>query len=688
MKILKGCALILASTASASLMLLANTSYAETNQNTDTEKTLSPYFFVKSNDPSIDQLPLKSTDVKVNITGVIADVVVTQHYRNEGTRPLEAKYVFPASTHAAVYGLQMHIGDRVVEAKIREKKQAKAEYEQAKSQGKSASLLEQERPNVFQMNVANILPGDDIAVVLHYTETIIPTSGKYTFVYPGVVGPRYNGATESVNGESPSDVKEQWVQTPYLKTKEANNNTFAMDVNIHTPIPLQTISSTSHQVSIAQPDKQHANLTLAANTTNGNRDFILDYSLAGDKIQTGTLLYQGPSLGTEGASENFFMTMIEPPKRVSNAQIVPREYIFIVDVSGSMGGFPLDTAKTLLRNMVGNLRPTDTFNVMLFSYGNTVLAPRSLPANAENIELAIAAINQQYAGGSTELLPALRQALSMDKTDTRSRNFVVITDGYVTVEKEAFDLIRNNLNKANVFSFGIGSDVNRFLMEGIAHAGEGEAFIVTNDDEAKTAATKFKQYVESPVWTHLSLNIKGLDAYDVQPQKLRDLYADRPIVVIGKWRGKAQGSISVSGLTSSGKAHYSLDITDGLISKDNAALRYLWAREKIAELDDYTKLFAGENDAEIKQITDLGLQYNLLTQYTSFIAVDHIVRTKEAANTVTQPLPLPLGVSELAVGAEVPSTPEPEFYLMFALAGGMGAYLRRRKQKAPKHDVH
>jgi Ca-activated chloride channel family protein len=667
-------------------MLLSHTSYADTNPSTQTEKTLSPYFFVKSNDPSIDQLPLKSTDVKVNITGVIADVVVTQHYRNEGTRPLEAKYVFPASTHAAVYGLQMQIGDRVIEAKIREKKQAKAEYVQAKSEGKSASLLEQERPNVFQMNVANILPGDDIAVKLHYTETIIPTSGKYEFVYPGVVGPRYNGATESVNGQSPSGVKEPWVQTPYLKTSEANSNTFAMDVNIHTPIPLQNINSTSHQVNIAQPDKQHANLTLPPNTTNGNRDFILNYSLAGDRIQSGTLLYQG-----EG--ENFFMTMIEPPKRVTNAEIVPREYIFIVDVSGSMGGFPLDTAKTLLRNMVGNLRPTDTFNVMLFSGGNTVLAPHSLPANAENIDYAIDAINQQYAGGSTELLPALRQALSMDKIDqnldktVRSRNFVIITDGYVTVEKEAFDLIRNNLNKANVFSFGIGSDVNRFLMEGIAHAGEGEAFIVTNDEEAKVATIKFKQYVEKPVWTHLSLDIKGLDAYDIQPQKLRDLYADRPIVVIGKWRGKAQGSIAVSGLTGYGKANITAHIQDSMISPDNAALRYLWAREKIAELDDYTKLFAGENDQAIQQITELGLQYNLLTQYTSFIAVDHIVRTKETADTVNQPLPLPQGVSELAVGAEVPSTPEPEFYLMFALAGGMGAYLRRRKQQVRKPDA-
>ena len=677
MNVLKRYSFLLAAT-SASLMLLSNTAYAQANPTAELNKTLSPYFFVKSSDPTTDQLPLKSTDVKVNITGVIADVVVTQHYRNEGTRPLEAKYVFPASSHAAVYALQMHIGERVVEAKIREKKQARVEYEQAKAEGKSASLLEQERPNVFQMNVANILPGDDIAVELHYTETIIPTKGQYEFVYPGVVGPRYNGSTEAnTNGESASGVKEPWVKTTYLKPNIAAIDTFAMEVKVNTPIPLQSISSTSHQVRIDQTDKQHAKLNLPANTTNGNRDFILDYSLAGNKIQTGTLLYQG-------ADENFFMTMIEPPKQVNTEHIVPREYIFIVDVSGSMGGFPLDTSKTLLRNMVGNLRPTDTFNVMLFSGGSTVLSPHSMPANAENIELAIAAINQQSGSGSTELLPALRQALSMEKTDKRSRNFVVITDGYVTVEKEAFDLIRNNLNKANVFSFGIGSDVNRFLMDGIAHAGEGEAFIVTNDAEAKVAATQFKQYVESPVWTHLSLDIKGLDAYDIQPPKLRDLYADRPIVVMGKWRGKAQGSIGVSGLTSTGQAHYTVDVTDGLISKDNSALRYLWARNKIAELDDFTKLFADENSSQIKEITDLGLKYNLLTNYTSFIAVDHVVRTKEAADSVNQPLPLPQGVGELAVGAEVPSTPEPEFYVMLAVAGGLGAYLRRRKQQANK----
>ncbi len=653
----------------ALLLTLSLTVSAHAEPEESPEKSLSPYFFVNSADPKLDRLPLKATTVKVNITGVIADVTVKQHYKNEGTKPLEARYVFPASTHAAVYGMQMHIGARVIEAKIREKQQARVEYETAKAEGKSASLLEQQRPNVFEMNVANILPGEVISVELHYTETIIPSEGKYQFVYPTVVGPRYNGSVAAGSGKN-----EQWIQTPYLTSDTPATATFAMSVNLASPIALQEVASTTHEVNINQPDAHHAELNLPASTENGNRDFILDYRLAGDVIQSGTMLYKSHD-------ENFFMTMIEPPKRVNTDQIVPREYIFIVDISGSMNGFPLETAKTLLRNLVGQLKPTDTFNVLLFSGNDALLSPVSLPANKDNIEKAIAVINQQEGSGSTELLPALRHALTMAKTDKRSRNFVIITDGYVTVEKEAFDLIRNNLNKANVFSFGIGSSVNRLLMEGLARAGEGEAFIVTNDEDADKTSQAFKQYIESPVWTHLKLEINGMDAYDVQPQKLPDLFAERPIVIIGKWRGNARGEVTVSGLTSTGQTSQTVQIENDIIADDASALRYLWARERIAELGDYTQLYTygGNNDKEIKEITQLGLKYNLLTDYTSFVAVDHVVRTNEKGETVDQPSPLPQGVNELAVGAEVPSTPEPEFYAMMAMAAGMSAWLRRRR---------
>ncbi|MEN6587686.1 MAG: VIT domain-containing protein, partial [Sulfuricella sp.] len=206
-------------------------------------KTLAPYFFIDSSDPSVDRLPLKSTDVEVKIAGVIADVKVTQRYKNEGTRPIEARYVFPASTRAAVYGMRMRVGRRLVEAQIREKQQARAEYEAAKKEGKSASLLEQQRPNVFQMNVANIMPGDDIAVELNYTETLVPTEGKYQFVFPTVVGPRYNGSPTSGSG-----VKEQWVAQPTQHAGEAPKSAFGMNLAIDSPIPVKEVSSSSHTI--------------------------------------------------------------------------------------------------------------------------------------------------------------------------------------------------------------------------------------------------------------------------------------------------------------------------------------------------------------------------------------------------------------------------------------------------------
>ena len=637
----------------------------------EADKTLSPYFFVMSDDPAKDRLPLKSTDVKVNITGVIADVTVTQHYRNEGSRPLEARYVFPASTQAAVYAMKMRLGERVVEAKIREKQQARVEYETAKKEGKSASLLEQERANVFQMNVANILPGDDIVVELRYTETIVPSEGKYQFVYPTVVGPRYNGSVASGSG-----VAQQWVATPYQHEGETPKATFGMVIAIASPIPLQAVSTATHKVQLSKSDERHANIVLPADVANGNRDFILDFRLAGNTIQTGALLYKGKD-------ENFFMAMVEPPARVTSKEIVPREYIFIVDVSGSMSGFPLDTSKALLRDLVDHLKPTDTFNVMLFSGDNSMMAPNSLPATRDNLDKAIFLINQQRGGGGTELLPALRHALSLPRADNRSRNFVVVTDGYVTIEKEAFDLVRANLNNANVFSFGIGSSVNRLLMEGLARAGQGEAFIVTNNSVAEVEAKRFRQYIESPVWTHLQLKINGLEAYDIEPAKLPDLFANRPLVVIGKWRGQPTGTLTVEGHAGNGLFSRTLRLNETQVTENASALRYLWARKRIGELSDDTKFGRGD-ETLVREITDLGLKYNLLTEYTSFVAVDHVVRTHEKSDTVDQPNPLPEGVGDLAVGGEVPSTPEPEFYTMLAGLGLVGVWLRRRKNHAAK----
>lgn len=617
-------------------------SFVAAQQESD-DRTLSPYFFVKSDDPGFDQLPLKSTSAVVDITGVIADVTVTQVYKNEGSRPIEAVYVFPASTRAAIYGMKMTVGERTIIAKIKQKKQARQEYEQAKQQGKSASLLEQHRPNVFQMNVANILPEDMIRVELKYTELLLPAERIYEFIYPTVVGPRYSNQPAAT-----ASACENWVQNPYLHQGEAPTYTFDITVNITAGLPIRQITCPSHKVDI----RYHGNAAAAvvldrSEVRSGNRDYILKYQLAGDRIESGLLLY-------EGEKENFFLMMLQPPKRVTNNQIPGREYIFIVDVSGSMHGFPIEISKNLLKDLIGNLRPSDRFNVLLFAGGSTLMSEKSLPATSDNIAKAIAVITKQRGGGGTELLPALKRALALPRAEGFSRSVVIATDGYVSVEEQAFDLIRNSLGDANMFAFGIGKSVNRHIIEGMAHAGMGEPFVITKPEEAPSQAEAFRKMIQSPVLTQIRLDIDGFQTDVVEPKTIPDVLADRPVVVFGKWQGRPQGTISVRGISGNESYREVIDVSSSVPMRSNSALRYLWARHRITLLSDYNML--RPSDERIAEVTNLGLTYNLLTAYTSFVAVDSQVRNTDGEpTTVIQPLPLPEGVSNYAVGRAAPS---------------------------------
>jgi len=618
------------------LLFFGSTAHSQPRETED--KTLSPYFFVKSDDPEVDRLPLKSTSALVNISGVIADVQVTQIYQNEGKRPLEAIYVFPASTRAAVFGMKMTIGERVIEAKIKKREEARREYEQARNRGQSASLLEQKRPNVFQMNVANIMPGDEIQVELKYTELLVPTDRVYEFVYPTVVGPRYSNQPAE---ESPAF--ELWIQNPYLHQGEAPTYTFDMTVNIAAGMPIKDLSCPSHKVSASFDGPGTATVRLdRSEARGGTRDYLLRYRLGGDGVQSGLLLF-------EGKKENFFLLMMQPPQRVEKKDIPGREYIFIVDVSGSMHGFPLEISKKLLIDLIGNLRPKDKFNLLLFSGGSSVMAEESLPATGQNIQRAIQTIQRQRGGGGTQLLPALKRALHLRRPENYSRTFIIVTDGYVTVEEEAFDLIRENLGNANIFAFGIGTSVNRHLMEGMARVGMGEPFIITKPEEAPAKAERFRKLIQFPVLTGIQVKFQGFQTYDVEPIAVPDVLAERPVIVFGKWRGQPRGKILLTGTAGNGKYQSVIEVEKVKPMETNAALRYLWARHRIALLSDYNKL--RHNDRRKEQVTGLGLDYNLLTAYTSFVAVDNEVRNQDGQGAkVKQPLPLPQCVSDYAVG--------------------------------------
>lgn len=408
-------------------------------------------------------------------------------------------------------------------------------------------------------------------------------------------------------------------------------------------------NQTSARISLSNPEEFA-----------GNRDFILDYKLTGTEISSGLML------GT-GESENFFLLMVQPPERYTPETIPPREYIFILDVSGSMYGFPLDTSKELIRNLAGSLRESDRFNVILFSDSLIQMSPESVPATAENVQKAFALIDNEEGGGGTELAPALETALAIPASPGAARSVIAITDGYISGEREIFDIIGRNIGTTNFFSFGIGSSVNRYLIDGIAKTGLGESFVVTDPSEAAATADRFRTYIQSPVLTDVQVTYDGFDVYDIEPPTLSTLFASRPIVLFGKWKGEPSGTIYITGKTGGRDYAEDIPVSAAIPLEANNIIQYLWARTRVERLTDYGITEDLQANAK-KEVTELGLRYSMMTPYTSFIAVTEKVRNTEGKSTdVKQPLPIPMNVSEWAIGNGYTVGSEPGSLLLVLL---------------------
>ncbi len=639
----------------------------------DGESSLAPHFEINGSPAGVDALPLKSSSAQVSIAGVIAEVELTQTYANTGSTTIEAVYVFPGSTRAAVHGMTVRVGERTIAAEIKARDEAQRTFNEAKSAGKTASLLKQHRPNVFQMNVANIVAGTEVHVRMHYSEKLTPAEGEYEFVLPGVVGPRYSKGGDGAT----------WQTNPFLEAGKPGQTAFDFSMRLDAGMPLKSLTSPSHKTDIKFTSASSATLQLQRAQPGDdpmNRDLIVRYRLAGNAITTGLLMHKG-------SDENFFLLNVQPPERVTPKDVPAREYLFVVDVSGSMNGFPIDTAKTLMRDLLGSLREKDKFNVLLFAGGNHVMSESSLPANETNISYAMKVIDREHGNGGTELLPALRRALTMAGDDDRAREIVVITDGFVDIEREAFDLVRRNLNQASLFVMGIGSSVNRHLLEGLASAGHGEAFIVTQPGEIKATRQKFFDYVNAPVLMDVRVRAEGFDIAELEPASIPVLFANRPLEIVGKWMGEPGGRIIVSGRTASGPYETAFDVAaEAARGTSHPALRPLWARERARVLGDYAAI--GDNNAR-GSLTELGLKYSLLTEQTSFVAIDQTPQTlASTATTVNQPQPLPQGVGNSAVGATptAGAVPEPHAALLISFGLAVLALCRRRDHPARRGD--
>jgi len=578
-------------------------------------------------------LPLQKTEVQVQISGVIADVTVTQVYKNIGKLPVEGTYVFAGSSRSAVYGMSMTIGDRIYEAKIKEKKEAQEIYEKAKKEGKKTALLEEEtstegmskeseaveefdlypKNKYFKMNVANILPDDEVKVQLKYTELLIPTDGKYRFFYPVPIPVKYN-------------------VLPPEGGKFPENNPFEINVNLQAGMNIQdTFYDESYEVST--PDKSSRIIKV----TSSKEDFVFDYQLMGEAIETGILLHKGEK-------ENFFLAMVQPPKRPDFEAVPAREYIFVVDVSGSMSGFPLKTAKELMQNLLKNVRSEDRFNVLLFAGASDVFQPKSVPTNPPNLNKALNFMDKATSGGGTDLHSALERVLKMPASENYSRNVVIITDGAIHFPAETYGLIQKSANQFNFFPFGIGAletDVQTKVIRSIAIASNTVPFLVTSNSEVAERAEAFKNLIQTPVLTNLKAEFSGINVYDIEPLSLPDIFKNRPVLIFGKWNkdntSETKGKVIISGIsdksiTLKNTIPKSAEITE------NSGLSYLWARKRIEHLSNMNELSPSYELEE--KITALGLKYNLLTEYTSFIAVeedDMFLAKKTNSGAVPEP---------------------------------------------------
>jgi Ca-activated chloride channel family protein len=602
--------------------------------------------------------PLKHTDVKAEISGFLSRVVVTQEFENPFTEKIEAVYTFPLPQNAAVDDMTMIVGDRTVRGKILRREEAQAVYEAAKSNGQTASLLDQERPNIFTQSVANILPGEQIKITISYVETLKYEDGAYEFVFPMVVGPRYvpGSATGAKgNGFAPDTDRvpdaSRITPQPAPEGMRAGHD-ISFDLMLDAGVTIDALSARTHEVDVERPDDHRAHIRLKDLATIPNKDFILRYDVAGKKMQDALLTHRGDKGG-------FFTLILQPPERVTAENVMPKELVFVLDTSGSMGGFPIEKAKETMKLALDNLYPSDTFNLITFSGDEHILFPEPVPATKENLSKAQKFLESREGGGGTEMMKAIKA--SMDPSDSQDHLRIVcfMTDGYVGNDMEIVGEVQKHPN-ARVFAFGIGNSVNRFLLDNMAKYGRGEVEYVGLNDDGSAAARRFHERVRNPLLTDISIDWNGLPVADVYPKSIPDLFSAKPVILTGRYTASRRGTIKLKGKMSGRDfvRDIPVDFSDSQTQHD--VLATLWARTKVDDLmsGDFNGAQQGTMRDDVKQaITQLGLDYRLMTQFTSFVAVEEMIVTDGGQpRRIDVPVEVPEGVNRASVFGQEPDS--------------------------------
>ncbi len=597
--------------------------------------------------------PLKHTDVKAQISGFLSRVTVTQEFENPFKEKIEAVYTFPLPQNAAVDDMTMMVGDRTVRGKILRREEAQAVYEAAKNNGQTASLLAQERPNIFTQSVANILPGEQIKITISYVETLKYEDGSYEFVFPMVVGPRYvpgNATGAQSTGFSPDTDRvpdaSRITPQPAPAGMRAGHD-ISIDLMLDAGVPIDALNSKTHEVVIERADERRVHVALKDQATIPNKDFILRYDVAGKQISDALLTH---STGHSG----FFTLILQPPERVTAEDVTPKELVFVLDTSGSMSGFPIEKAKETMKLALDNLYPYDTFNLITFSGDEHILFPEPVPATKENLAKAQAFLETRQGGGGTEMMKAIKASMDPSDKSDHVRIVCFMTDGYVGNDMEIIGEVQKHPN-ARVFAFGIGSSVNRFLLDGMAKYGRGEVEYVGLNDDGSAAAKRFHERIRNPLLTDISIDWNGMTVSDVYPKTMPDLFGAKPVILSGKYSGNGKGVIRLKGKMS-GRDFVREIPVDFSSTEQHDVLATLWARNRVDDLmsQDFNGAQRGAMKDDVKQaITQLGLDYRLMTQFTSFVAVEEMIMTDGGQpRRVDVPVEVPEGVNRDAIFGE------------------------------------
>lgn len=571
---------------------------------------------------------LTHTRVDVAVTGFMQAVTVTQQFTNPFNAPVEAIYVFPLPDDAAVHDMTLHAGTRIIRAEIQKRAVARQQYEEAKAQGRRAALLDQERPNIFTQSLANLLPGESVEVTISYVAPLRYDDGVYTLNFPMVVGPRYvpgavlPGESQGTGVTPDTDVVPDASRISPPTARSGRD--VEVNVRIEAGTVIEDLWSVSHRLEVDRPASTQVNLGLHPLDTLPNKDLIVRWRVSGTQARAAVLAAGGQ-----------FALMLNPEAKEANLPPTAKEMVFVIDTSCSMNGPPLDAAKRAMSKAIEQMNADDTFMLIDFADKASSFHDVPLAATTDNVRRALGYLAQLPSGGGTNQLAGIRRALARPEDPRRVRMVLLMTDGFIGNEEEILEETRKLRGEARVFGFGIGSSVNHFLLSRLSDEGRGFYQYVRPDEDATEAVDRFVRRVRKPLVTNLTVDWGGLAVTDTVPDQVPDLFDAQPLIIQGRYRAEGRGTVVLRGRRAGQPVVFEVPVTLPALNTDGHALAMAWARARIE------KLSRTQNNREppemVEQITALGLEFHLVTKYTSLVAVEKTPVTNTPAVTVAEP---------------------------------------------------